>query len=551
MATTTSAPPRSGSRPRNAERSADLAAALAGAVAGAAGIAVAELVAGLVGGAPSLVIALGDLLIRLQPPGAKDAVVDLFGTNDKLALNIAIVVVAVVLAAAIGVIGRHRWNLAVAALAALALVLGFAAFTEPLTAPFLAVLTPVIGFAVALRVLQSLLGMIPAVPVEAVLESGNRASRGVPVRRRNGAAGVAEMPDWNWRRFLLASGSIAIGSLAVGALGRSLLNRQPDVPTTAQPVQLPPTAASIAPLPPAASLDVNGITPIVMPNDRFYRIDTALVVPRVDVSTWKLAVTGLVNTELTFTYDQLKALGLFQQYVTIACVSNRVGEDLVGNAKWTGVHLRDVLSGAGVRPEATQIVGRSVDGFTVGFPTEWAMDPARDPMVAIGMNDALLPAEHGYPARLIVPGLYGYVSATKWLAEIELTTLEAFDAYWIPLGWSKLGPILTQSRIDVPRAGSQLAPGLVPVAGVAWAPDRGISKVEIRVDSGDWQPAVLSAAISKATWVQWRYDWMATTGAHQIEVRATDGTGEVQTDTVTPPAPDGARGHHHVNVNVG
>jgi hypothetical protein len=268
------------------------------------------------------------------------------------------------------------------------------------------------------------------------------------------------------------------------------------------------------------------------------------------VATWKLTVKGLVNQEVTFTYDELKALGLFEQYVTIACVSNRVGEDLVGNAKWTGVHLRDVLAKAGVRPEATQIVGRSVDGFTVGFPTEWIMNNSRDAMVAIGMNDALLPAEHGYPARLIVPGLFGYVSATKWLSEIELTTLEAFDAYWIPLGWSKFGPILTQSRIDVPGNGANLKAGLVTVAGVAWAPDRGISKVEIRIDEGDWQPAVLSAAISKATWVQWRVDWTATSGSHRIEVRATDGTGEIQTSDTTPPAPDGARGHHHVTVSV-
>jgi DMSO/TMAO reductase YedYZ molybdopterin-dependent catalytic subunit len=209
-----------------------------------------------------------------------------------------------------------------------------------------------------------------------------------------------------------------------------------------------------------------------------------------------------------------------------------------------------VLSTAGVRPEATQIVGRSVDGFTVGFPTAWAMDPARDPMVAIGMNDELLPAEHGYPARLIVPGLFGYVSATKWLAEIELTTWEAFDAYWVPLGWSKEGPILTQSRIDVPRNGAQVKAGPVAVAGVAWAPDRGVTKVEISVDQGPWQAATLSAPISKATWVQWRYDWNAPTGLHRLEVRATDGTGDVQTDQVTPPAPDGARGHHHVDVNV-
>lgn len=529
--TTTAAPrPVPASAPQNGRRSADVVAALAGAVAGAAAIAVAELIAGLIAGAPSLIVAVGDLVIRLQPPGAKDFVVSLFGTNDKLALNVLVLAVAIVVAAAIGVVGRRRWSWAVGALVVLGIVLAYAAFSEPLISPLFAALTPLIAFGVARQTLRALLRLLEPTAV---------------------APPVAQMPDWGRRRFLLASSSLAVGSLAIGVVGRALLDRQPSVPTAADPVQLPPVPASLPPLPPAASLDVPGITPIVMPNDRFYRIDTALVVPRVDAATWTLTVKGLVDRQLTFTYEQLKALGLFQQYVTIACVSNHVGEDLVGNAKWTGVHLRDVLAGAGVRPEATQIVGRSVDGFTVGFPTEWAMDLARDPMVAIGMNDALLPAEHGYPARLIVPGLFGYVSATKWLSEIELTTLEAFDAYWIPLGWSKLGPILTQSRIDVPRVGSLLPAGLVPVAGVAWAPDRGISKVEVRVDRGEWNTATLSAPISRATWVQWRWDWQATAGIHQLEVRATDGTGEVQTADETPPPPDGARGHHRINVNVG
>ncbi len=555
MATRTTSAPGPTAVTRPTDRTPDFAAAFAGAVAGAAGIAVAELIAGIIGGAPSLIIAIGDLLIRLQPAGAKDIVVDLFGTNDKLALNVFIVFVAIMVTAAIGVLGRRRWSAAVIALAIVAVILGFAAITQPLTSPLFSILTPVVAFAVAMNLLQMLLRRLPPLPAGggAGADSGVAAPvviPGGPARRRDKLPRVAEMPNWDRRRFLLTSGSIAVGSVAVGIVGRSLLNRQPNVPTSADPVQLPPTAASIPPLAPAASLNVAGITPIVMPNDRFYRIDTALIVPRVDVKTWTLTIKGLVNKELTFTYDQLKALGLFDQYVTIACVSNRVGEDLVGNAKWTGVHLRDVLAGAGIRPEATQIVGRSVDGFTVGFPTEWAMDPSRDPMVAIGMNDSLLPAEHGYPARLIVPGLFGYVSATKWLKEIELTTLEGFDAYWVPLGWSKLGPILTQSRIDVPHSGTQVAAGTVPVAGVAWAPDRGISKVEVSVDNGDWQPAVLSAPISKATWVQWRYDWPATAGGHKIEVRATDGTGAVQTDEITPPAPDGARGHHTINVTV-
>ena len=299
---------------------------------------------------------------------------------------------------------------------------------------------------------------------------------------------------------------------------------------------LPGSSLSPAPLSQAASLAVDGITPIVMPNDRFYRIDTALVVPRVDVATWSVKVTGMVDHEISLTYDQLTALPIFEQYVTIACVSNEVGGDLVGNALWRGVHLRDVLAKAGVQAGATQIVGRSVDGFTVGFPTDWAMDPARDPMIAVGMNGEPLPVEHGFPARLIVPGLYGYVSATKWLAEIELTTLEAFDAYWVPLGWAKKAPILTQSRIDVPHDGAAVAVGPVVIAGVAWAPDRGIAKVEVRVDDGAWLPATLSAPISKATWVQWRLGWDATAGDHTIEVRATDGRGEVQTDQVVAAA---------------
>jgi DMSO/TMAO reductase YedYZ molybdopterin-dependent catalytic subunit len=556
VATRTRTPARVGPKPRlvHAGRTADLAAAFAGLVAGAAGIAVAELIAGIITGAPSLIIAVGDFVISHQPPGAKDVVVSLFGSNDKLALNLLVLVVALVLAAGIGILARHRWNLAVGALAILGVVLALAALAEPLTSFFFGVLTPLIAFGVTMYVLRGLIGMIPA-PPQAAIDDDEDVAPAVPaVKPGRGASPgkpVAEMPDWDRRRFLITSAAIGVGSVAIGAVGRTLLNAQPNVPTSAAPVALPVTAgATLPPLPANASLNVPGITPIVMPNKDFYRIDTALVVPRVDVTTWKLTVKGLVNNEVTFTYDQLKAMGLFDQYVTIQCVSNYVGGNLVGNAKWTGVHLRDVLAKAGVRPEATQIVGRSVDDFTVGFPTEWAMDPQRDPMVVIGMNDAVLPAEHGYPARLIVPGLYGYVSATKWLSSIELTTWDAFDAYWVPLGWSKTGPILTQSRIDVPQQGATVKAGKVTLAGVAWAPDRGISKVEVRVDLGNWMPAILSAPISKATWVQWEVPWNATPGGYRLEVRATDGTGVVQTDQVTDPAPDGARGHHMIDVTV-
>ena len=287
------------------------------------------------------------------------------------------------------------------------------------------------------------------------------------------------------------------------------------------------------------------------PNEQFYRIDTALLVPRPDIDTWRLRVIGMVDRELELTYDELVAMPLVEQYVTIACVSNEVGGNLVGNALWRGVRLKELLEQAGAQPDATQIVGRAVDGFTVGFPTGYALADDREPLVAVGMNGEPLPVDHGFPARLIVPGLFGYVSATKWLTEIELTTWDGFDAYWVPLGWSKEGPILTQSRIDVPRHGTRLDAGTVTIAGVAWAPDRGVSAVEVQVDDDGWTPATISAPISDATWVQFGHAWEATPGDHRLRVRATDGNGEVQTDQRTEPAPDGARGHHAIEVSIG
>jgi DMSO/TMAO reductase YedYZ molybdopterin-dependent catalytic subunit len=266
----------------------------------------------------------------------------------------------------------------------------------------------------------------------------------------------------------------------------------------------------------------------------------------VDTSVWTLHIHGLVDRDTTLTWDELVHLPMFEQYVTIACVSNEVGGKLVGNAKWTGVRLREVLKIAGVQDAATQLVGRSVDGWTAGMPMSWVMDPAREPMIAVKMNDQALPPVHGYPARLIVPGLFGYVSATKWLSELELTTWEAFDGFWVPRGWSKEGPILTQARIDTPKTGATVS-GRIAIAGVAWAPDRGVSRVEVAIDDA-WQDARLSTPLSDATWGQWVVDWDVTPGDHTIMVRATDGTGTTQTDARTPPAPDGARGWDSADV---
>ena len=506
-------------------------AALAGVVAAIAAIGASELVAGVLTGAPSLVLSVGQAIIDLQPPGAKDIAVALFGTNDKLAFEILILLVVLAIAGGLGVVAIRRPGLATAAFVGFAVVGFVAALAVPGASPALAALVAGVAGIVGAQSLQWLTGRLR--PALATAGASTAATEG--------------MPDWGRRSLLIRGGALAVASVAAGAAGRWLLERQRQ--TTDSATGRLPRPEPAAPIPAGAELAVANLTPLVVPNRDFYRIDTALLPPVVDLDTWTLRITGLVDRETTLTFDELVALGTFEQYVTIACVSNEVGGDLVGNAKWTGVRLREVLELAGVQSNASQLVGRSADGWTAGMPTAWIMDPAREPMIAVQMNDAPLPIAHGFPARLIVPGLYGYVSATKWLTELELTTLEAFDGFWIPRGWAKDAPILTQSRIDVPRFGAQVPAGRVVVAGVAWAPDRGVAGVEVSID-GAWRPATVSTPISDATWVQWRIDWDATAGDHELQVRATDGTGVVQTSSVSPPAPDGARGYHQVRVQV-
>lgn len=499
------------------------AAATTGIVAGGVALGATELLAGLLPGAPSVVLEIGSFLISLQPPGAKQIVVDLFGTNDKLALNLAIVIGALVIAAGLGIVARFHRPWTTVGFAAIAVLGLFASLRDPLVDPLLAVTAAVLGVGVAYVVLGWLLRL--ATP-----------------------SGVAEMPDWDRRRFLGSSIGVAALALVGGGVGRLLLNSRADAAPA--PASIPAAVDPVASLPPTAELAVPGISPLVVPNRDFYRIDIELLTPHLDASTWSLSIDGMVDHPYQLTYAQLLAMEMHEEYVTIACVSNEVGGDLVGNALWKGVRLRELLDRAGVQAGATQIVGHSFDGFTAGFPTAWLDDPTREALVAVAMNGEPLPPEHGYPARLIVPGLYGYVSATKWLTTIGLTTLEAFDGYWVPLGWAKEAPILTQSRIDVPKDGSSVKAGQVAVAGVAWAPDRGVSGVEVQIDGGKWVAAEMSAPISDATWVQWLYRWSATAGTHRISVRATDGTAAVQTDQVTRPAPDGARGHHTIGVTV-
>lgn len=322
-------------------------------------------------------------------------------------------------------------------------------------------------------------------------------------------------------------------------------------PTTQAP---PPTTRAVASAPQrnrAGYYDntVTGISPIVTPNSDFYRIDTAIVVPSVDVNSWELSISGMVDRPYTMNFAELIDMGLVETPVTLSCVSNRVGGNLVDNAVWRGVPLADVLNRAGVQRGATQIVGRSVDNWNSGFPTEYAFD-GRVALVAVAMNGEPLPREHGFPVRLVIAGLYGYVSATKWLEEIRLTTWEGFDSYWVPRGWAKRGPIKTQSRIDVPRNSARVRAGRVAVAGVAWAPTKSVEGVQVQVGNGPWVNADLSNNMSVNSWRQWVYAWNATPGTYKIRCRATDGTGYTQTSEIRPPAPDGATGWHTIDVTV-
>ncbi len=499
------------------------AAALAGIVAGGVALGATELLAGLLAGAPSVVLEIGAFLISLQPPGAKQIVVDLFGTADKLALNVAIVVGALVIAGLLGVLARFHRSWTTLGFAAIAVLGLFASLRDPLVDPLLALLAAVLGVGVAYGVIGWLLRL--ATP-----------------------SGVAEMPDWDRRRFLGSSIGVASLALLGGGVGRVLLNSRADAAPAG--ADIPAAVDPVGALPAGAELAVAGITPLVVSNRAFYRIDTNLLTPRIDVATWSLNVDGMVDHPYSLTYAELLAMEMHEQYVTIACVSNEVGGDLVGNALWKGVRLRELLDRAGVRQGATQIVGHSFDGWTAGFPTAWLDDPDREALVAVAMNGEPLPAEHGYPARLIVPGLYGYVSATKWLTTIGLTTLEAFNGYWVPLGWAKEAPILTQSRIDLPKRGQTVKAGQVPVAGVAWAPDRGVAGVEVQIDErGLGRRRGLGANLRRdlgAVALPLGRDGGI---AHHQRARHRWDAASSQTDQLTRPAPDGARGHHTISVD--
>ncbi|MEX1658371.1 molybdopterin-dependent oxidoreductase [Streptomyces pseudovenezuelae] len=367
---------------------------------------------------------------------------------------------------------------------------------------------------------------------------------------------VAGVRGWDRRGFVLAAGATAAVSVGAGLLGRALRGADGrDAVASREAAVLPRPASPAPPVPRGAGLRIAGVSPFVTPARDFYRVDTALVVPKVDATSWRLRLHGRgVARPVVLSYDDLLRRETVERDITLTCVSNEVGGPYVGNARWIGVRLADLLAECGVRPPseggpADQLVARSVDGMTIGSPVEELMD-GRDALLALGMNGRPLPFAHGFPVRMVVPGLYGFVSACKWIKDIELTTFDSYDPYWVKRGWAREAPIKTQSRIDTPKPFARPKTGTVMVAGVAWAQHRGIDKVEIRVDDGPWQQARLAAEDSRDTWRQWSFPWRATKGGHTLTVRATDRTGAVQTDRRARTIPDGASGWHSVVVTV-
>jgi DMSO/TMAO reductase YedYZ molybdopterin-dependent catalytic subunit len=352
------------------------------------------------------------------------------------------------------------------------------------------------------------------------------------------------------RNFLAVAGTTTAAALVVGLSSRAINAGTTALRAARNAVTLPRATTAAPPIPAGAELGIPGLAPVVSDNEHFYRIDTALQAPVIEPETWRLVVTGLVEREVSLTFDELLALPLTEKAVTLACVSNEVGGTLIGNAVWLGYPIRELLAKAGPRPGADMVLSRSIDGFTASTPLEVLLDPERDSLLAVGMNGEPLPVAHGFPVRMVVPGLYGYVSATKWLVELKVTTFAKDAGYWTTRGWSARGPVKLSSRIDVPRSGSQLRAGRVAIAGVAWAQHTGVSGVEVRIDEGPWRDARLADAISVDTWRQWVYEWDATSGSHLIEVRATDAAGTTQSVQRVPVAPNGAEGWHSVTVTV-
>ncbi|MEV6843129.1 molybdopterin-dependent oxidoreductase [Actinoplanes sp. NPDC051411] len=512
-------------------------AAAAGVLAAASGVAVAELFAAATRPGAAPLIAVGGAVIDATPTPVKEFAVRELGTNDKPALLAGIGLALAVFAAAVGIAALWRRFLLPAGVAVLAAAGAAAALSRPTATAFDAV--PALLAAVSAgALLHWLLRRLSPAGGQPRLKAAEESRSPQDTRPRL-------KPAADRRAFLRAAALVAGGAIVAEA-GAQFVTRSRGgaAGKSRAAIKLPAATDPAKPLPGGAG---PGFT---TPAGAFYRVDTALTVPRIDPSAWRLRIHGMVGHEVKLSFDDLLKRPLIERDITLNCVSNEVGGPYIGTARWLGVPLGPLLRELGVEPRADQIVARSTEGMTIGTPVTTALD-GRDTMLVVGMNGAPLPLEHGFPVRMLTPGLYGYAGACKWLDEIELTRFDRFDAYWVKRGWARAGPVRTASRVDRPKPFARLNPGDTTVAGVAWAQRRGIRAVEVSVDDGPWQRAELLPVPSTDTWVQWRYTWRATKGPHSIKVRATDGTGAVQTGARATPFPSGATGWHTITVTVG
>lgn len=499
-----------------------------GIAAAAVALGVTELTAALFGPEADARTAVGSAVIDATPGPVKEWAITVFGMADKLVLSVLVLAVIAILAAAGASLQTRRVPVGSAVIVAGG-VLGCAAVLSRPGAGAADLIPTIAGTACGVAVLHLLLsGRVTDGGETATVDRGRRLS-------------------------LVTLGLFAAGGLA-GAAGAVLSRRAASVSGDRAAFALPRIDVPAPPIPAAVAPGGVTLPSFVTSNADFYRIDTALSVPQVGREQWRLRVHGMVDREITYRFADLERFEVVEKVVTLTCVSNPVGGELVSNATWTGYRVRDLLAEAGIHADADMVLSTSHDGFTAGTPVE-ALTDSRDALLAVGMNGEPLPTEHGYPARLVVPGLYGYVSATKWVVDLELTRFDRAQAYWTKLGWSERGPIKTQSRIDVPRSGTDVASGPVTFGGVAWAQDRGVRAVEVRIDPpggrGEWRQATLGDSYSDDTWRLWSYSWEAKEpGRYTMVVRATDNTGAVQTEDRADPVPDGATGWHTVVFHV-
>ncbi len=587
--------------------------ATAGLLTAAVAMGVGQLVSGLTvsQGAPWAVV--GEAAINLAPPPVKNFAISAFGSNDKNVLVAGILVVLAIFAAFAGIAALRRlsygfWGLAIFAAVGVAAAVSLPKANLGWAAP---TVVGALAGAVALSRLTHLAleatdvaprpyssdhslpatpssPRAPSAPGSAATPDSPEASAalgkspapsGTPVSPATSSPGTpsdpadtAESADtgepedtgdfrpppetWTYRpptgparrRFLVASG-LAVGATAVTALVGRELNARQSVTQARSTIRIPRPAKPAPPLPAGVDLKIPDLSSFVTPNSSFYRVDTAIVLPQVDPKTWQLRIHGMVDREVSITFDELLRRPLIEHYMTMTCVSDPVSGPYIGNAKWLGASLADLIRSARPQGGASQLLCTSSDGFTSGTPIEVVLD-GRDALLAVAMNGSALPVEHGFPARMVVPGLYGYVSGTKWVTDIKVTTYQAETAYWAQRGWSPQAFIKTESRIDVPLDGTTRKPGRTAVAGVAWAQHRGISAVEVRVDGGPWHQATLATVPGIDTWRQWVWYWDATPGHHTLEARATDATGHTQTASPAPPEPNGASGYPTATITI-